>query len=160
MQWKAYLPGVVGAVNVAVAPAGTVTSKELPSSAVTLWASSMFVTETVAPGLTETGVRYSKSSMLISAATTGADDEAPAEDDSALVVGAAEADSLDVVAEPPVSADDPQAEATRTSAHTAGYTSVRRATAPLRRRSSIVGGLSVLTSDPFRTPRRLAPCSS
>jgi hypothetical protein len=57
VQWKAYEPGFVGAVNVLVDPASTVVSKALPVSAVTLCVTpSMFITVTFAPGLTDAGV--------------------------------------------------------------------------------------------------------
>jgi hypothetical protein len=57
VQWKAYVPGFIGAVNV-LDPLGSIlVSKALPVSAVTVCASpSMFMTVTVAPGLTEAGV--------------------------------------------------------------------------------------------------------
>ena len=57
VQWNGVGARRIGAVNVPVAFPGTWSSKAPPSSAVTVWASpSMFMTLTVAPGLTEAGV--------------------------------------------------------------------------------------------------------
>nr|WP_246142121.1 hypothetical protein [Lacisediminihabitans profunda] len=77
VQWKAKLPGVDGAVNVAVAPPWIVTSNDAPSSEVTVCAwLSVFVTVTVAPGATEAGAMKVKSLMRMASADVDADAEA------------------------------------------------------------------------------------
>lgn len=73
-QWNAYDPGVVGAVNVAVPCAGTLTSKPPVESAVTVCSTeSLFITVTDAPGATVSGPLKAKPWMVIvSAALAGA----------------------------------------------------------------------------------------
>jgi hypothetical protein len=64
LQWNLYVPALLGAVKVAVLPAGTFTLK-LPSSAVTVWVGvSLFVTVTVLPAFTGDGEKV-KLAMLI-----------------------------------------------------------------------------------------------
>jgi hypothetical protein len=74
VQWKAYEPGAVGAVNVAVPPAGTLTSKPPAESAVTVCgAESLLVTVIMAPGFTVSGPLKAKPEIVIeSAAAAGA----------------------------------------------------------------------------------------
>ena len=94
-QWNAYDPGAVGAVNVAVPSAGTVTSKPPVESAVTVCSTeSLFITVTVAPGATVSGPLNAKPWMVIVfAAEAGAlppvpdgmaDIDAGAEDEAAF----------------------------------------------------------------------------
>ena len=55
-QWNAYEPAALGAVKVAVPPAGTVTSKPPVVSAVTVCSTlSLFITVICAPGATVSG---------------------------------------------------------------------------------------------------------
>jgi hypothetical protein len=79
VQWNAKLPGVDGAVKVAVAPPWIVTSNDAPSSEVTVWAwLSVFVTVTVAPGATDAGAMNVKSLMRMASADADADADADA----------------------------------------------------------------------------------
>lgn len=66
VQWNEYDPGAVGAVNVAVPPAGTLTSKPPLESAVTVCITeSLFTTVTCAPGETANGPLNAKLMMVI-----------------------------------------------------------------------------------------------
>ena len=72
VQWKGYVPGAEGAVNVADAPGPTFASKAPALSPVTVWPwASAFITVTVAPGATEAGVVYLKSLIVMVAAAAG-----------------------------------------------------------------------------------------
>lgn len=73
VQWKGYLPGLVGAVMVPLPPPpGTVTSKSPPWSEVTVCERlSESVMVIFAPGFTLTGTPYLKSLMVISALAAG-----------------------------------------------------------------------------------------
>jgi len=67
------VPGVVGAVNVTVFPAGAWTSNWFRPSLVTVWsAESVFVTATVAPGETVVGPVKTKFVIVMVAAAAGA----------------------------------------------------------------------------------------
>ncbi len=65
-QWNEYEPGAVGAVKVAVPPAGTLTSKPPVESAVTVcMTESLFTTVTCAPGDTVSGPLNAKLMMVM-----------------------------------------------------------------------------------------------
>lgn len=74
MQWKGYLPGLVGAVMVWVPPLLGMTASNCPAvSEVTVWSTeSELVTVIVAPGVTLTGTVYLKFLMVIFAVAAGA----------------------------------------------------------------------------------------
>ncbi len=74
MQWKGYLPGLVGAVMVWVPPLPAMTASNSPAvSEVRVWpTASELVTVIVAPGVTLTGTVYLKFLMVIFAAAAGA----------------------------------------------------------------------------------------
>jgi len=73
VQWKGYVPGLVGAVMVWVPPLLGMTASNRPAvSEVTVWSTpSLLVTVIFAPGLTLVGTMYLKSLMLIFAAAAG-----------------------------------------------------------------------------------------
>jgi RNA polymerase sigma-70 factor, ECF subfamily len=69
VQWKGYEPAALGALKVAVPPAGTVTSKAPPESAVTVCVTeSLLVTVMVAPGATELGTLNAKFEIVMESA--------------------------------------------------------------------------------------------
>ena len=89
-QWNLYVPGLLGAVKLAVPLALTGASKLLPSSAVTVWAVlSSFFTETFWPGLTVNGLPKAKLEIVICAAAAPAGADEPAAGADADVLAAA-----------------------------------------------------------------------
>jgi hypothetical protein len=85
VQWNGYEPGFVGAVKVVV-PSEAESSKELPSSEVTVCSvPSLLSTVIVAPGLTESGVENWKPEIVIVAAALPASEEDALEDDDSAV---------------------------------------------------------------------------
>jgi hypothetical protein len=107
VQWNGYEPGFVGAVKVVV-PSEAESSKELPSSEVTVCSvPSLLSTVIVAPGLTESGVENWKPEIVIVAAALPASEEDALADDELDDDSAVELDDD----EP----DGPQA--TRATAH-------------------------------------------
>jgi hypothetical protein len=73
VQWKGYVPGVVGALNMTVCPPGARTSNWPRPSLVTVWSTeSLLVTATVAPGDTVVGPVKVKFEMVMVADAAGA----------------------------------------------------------------------------------------
>ena len=77
-QWKAYVPGALGAANVADPPGGTDTSKPPAESAVTVCSTpSLFITVIDAPGATVSGPLKAKLWIVIVSAAEAAGVLAP-----------------------------------------------------------------------------------
>lgn len=74
LQWNLYVPGVLGALNVALLLPLTVTSKLFPSSAVTVWVTaSAFFTVTFMPALTVNAAPKENPEMVIAGPVAGTD---------------------------------------------------------------------------------------